>query len=246
MNKEKADRLREGTKNAYSAAAEKPLDEHPFPVGVQFAESLGYSRELLSSLPAASTEAFSGVSNVSIFADIPTGSVVLDLGCGAGLDSFTAARRTGTSGRVVGIDFSHSMLFRAQKAAAETKTKNVEFYQADGESLPVRSESIDIALVNGIFNLNPKREAIFHELARVIRDGGKLYAAELILKASVPPEIRENKNDWFACITGAKEGGAFLDEFRVAGFREATILRTSRNARTKDQWVLAAEVYARK
>lgn len=198
MNNGKEDGLREGTKKAYSAAAERPLDEHPFPVGVQFAESLGYSRQLLSSLPAASKEAFSGVSNVSVFAEIPTGSIVLDLGCGAGLDSFSAARRTGTSGRVVGVDFSHSMLVRAHKAVAEAKTKNVEFYQADGESLPFGSASIDIALVNGIFNLNPKREAIFHELSRVIRDGGELYAAELILKAPVPPEIRENENDWFA------------------------------------------------
>ena len=123
MNKDNAERLREGTKKAYSASAERPFDEHPFPVGVKFAESLGYSRELLSSLPTASKEAFSGVSNVSVFADIPTGSVVLDLGCGAGLDSFTAARRTGTKGRVVGVDFSHNMLIRAQKAAAQAKTK---------------------------------------------------------------------------------------------------------------------------
>jgi len=79
MNRKKAERLREGTKRAYSAAAERPFDEHPFPVGEQFAESLGYSRELLSSLPSASKEAFSGVSNVSIFADIPMGSFVLDL-----------------------------------------------------------------------------------------------------------------------------------------------------------------------
>lgn len=198
MNKEKAEQLREGTKRAYSDAAERPFDEHPFPVGVQFAESLGYSHELLSSLPSASKEAFSGVSNVSIFADIPMGSVVLDLGCGAGLDSFTAARRTGTTGRVIGIDFSHNMLIRARKAATESKTKIVEFYQADGESLPIGRASIEIALVNGLFNLNPKREAIFHELARVIKDGGKLYAAELILKAHLPPEIRESKTDWFA------------------------------------------------
>lgn len=198
MNKEKAERLREGTKWAYSAAAEKPFDEHPFPVGEQFAESLGYSRELLSSLPSASKEAFSGVSNVSIFADIPIGSVVLDLGCGAGLDSFTAARQTGTTGQVIGVDFSFSMLIRARKAAIEASTKNVEFYQADGESLPIGSVSIDIAIVNGIFNLNPKREAIFHELARVIKDGGKLYAAELILKAPLPPDIVESNTDWFA------------------------------------------------
>jgi SAM-dependent methyltransferase len=198
MNKEKEEWLREGTRKAYSAAAERPLDEHPFPVGVQFAESLGYSHELLSSLPSASIEAFSGVSNVSIFADIPMGCVVLDLGCGAGLDCFYAARRTGTTGRVIGVDFSLSMLLRAQKAATTINTKNVEFYQADGENLPIGKASIDIAIVNGIFNLNPKREAIFHELARVLKSGGKLYAAELILKAPLPPEVRESNTNWFA------------------------------------------------
>lgn len=246
MNNEKIERLRDGTRRAYSASAERPLGEHPFPVGIQFAESLGYQYELLSSLPTISTEAFTGVSNVSIFADIPAGSVVLDLGCGAGLDSLIAAKRTGSKGRVIGVDFSRSMLVRAQQAAKEARAENVNFYEADGESLPIGSRKIDIVLINGIFNLNPKRDAIFHELARVIQDGGKLYAAELILKAPLPPEIREKDTDWFACISGAKEDGAFLNEFLAVGFREAKILRTTRNARTKNQWVLAAEVYARK
>jgi arsenite methyltransferase len=90
------------------------------------------------------------------------------------------------------------MLIRARKAVIESKTIIVEFYQADGESLSIGRVSIEIALVNGLFNLNPKREAIFHKLARVIKDGGKLYAAELILKAHLPPEIRESEIDWFA------------------------------------------------
>lgn len=198
MNEAKIKYLREGTRKAYSAAAERPLDEHPFPVGAHFAESLGYPRDLLSGLPSISTGAFSGVSNVSVFADIPVGSVVLDLGCGAGLDSLTAARRTGAKGRVIGVDFSDSMLARARQAATIDKANNVAFYQADGENLPIGKAKIDVALVNGIFNLNPKRDAIFQELARVIRDGGKIYAAELILKAPLPPEIRENEIDWFA------------------------------------------------
>lgn len=190
--------LREGTKKAYSIAAERPFDAHPFPVGERFAESLGYSRELLSSLPAASKEAFSGVSDVSIFAEIPEGSVVLDLGCGAGLDSLIAAGRTGTDGHVLGVDYSHSMLIRAREAATNAKLKNVEFYLADGEGLPIESSSIDVALANGIFNLNPKRRYIFQELSRVIKDSGIFYGAELILKAPLPPEIRESDTDWFA------------------------------------------------
>lgn len=198
MDREKAEVLREGTKKAYSAAAKRPLEEHPFPVGEQFAKSLGYSRELLSSLPLASKEAFSGVSNVSVFANIPDGSIVLDLGCGAGLDSFTASKRTGIKGRVIGIDFCHSMLLRAKECTQKVKIKNVEFYQADGENLPLDGKSVDIVLVNGIFNLNPKREAIFNELARVTKLSGELYAAELILKAALPANIRESNTNWFA------------------------------------------------
>ena len=198
MNKESIEYLREGTRRAYSAAAKRPMDEHPFPVGAQFAESLGYPRELLFNLPPVSQEAFSGVSNVSVFANIPEGSVVLDLGCGAGLDSLITAYRTSTKGLVIGIDFSDQMLVRANRAASLLKTRNIKFYQADGEYLPFGRAKFDIALVNGIFNLNPKREAIFSELARVIKDGGRLYAAELILKAPLPPEIRDGDIGWFA------------------------------------------------
>jgi SAM-dependent methyltransferase len=198
MNKDNSEHLREGTRRAYSDAAERPLDEHPFPVGTQFAESLGYPRELLLNLPPVSKEAFAGVLNVSISVDIPAGSVVLDLGCGAGLDSLIAARRTGSKGCVIGVDFCNRMLLRARQAASEISANNVEFYQADGEYLPFERAKFDIALVNGIFNLNPKRDAIFSELARVIKEGGKLYAAELILKAPLPHEIQESEADWFA------------------------------------------------
>lgn len=110
MDGEKAKHLREGTRRAYSAAADRPRDEHPFPVGMQFAISLGYPQEPISSLPTATYEVFSGVSNVPLFADLPAGSSLLDLGCGAGLDALIAAGRVGVDGRVMGIDFSRSML----------------------------------------------------------------------------------------------------------------------------------------
>lgn len=112
MKINKATQLRHGVRQAYSAVADNPQAEHPFPVGRQFAESLGYSPGVLADLPAAAVEAFAGVSNVAVFADIPEGATVLDLGCGAGLDSLIAAGRVGPAGRVLGIDFSESMLTR--------------------------------------------------------------------------------------------------------------------------------------
>ncbi len=90
------------------------------------------------------------------------------------------------------------MLTRARQAVAETGADNAEFYQADAENLPIGEGVVDIALVNGIFNLNPKRDAIFLDLARVVRQGGAVYAAELILREPLPPEIQDSEANWFA------------------------------------------------
>lgn len=198
MNMNKTQQLREGVCKAYSSAAERPQDEHPFPVGRRFAESLGYPQNLLASLPSVSIDAFAGVSNVAIFADIPVGATVLDLGCGAGLDSLIAAQRVGSKGRVIGVDFSEAMLARARQAVEEVGIDNVEYRHADAEKLPIEDGLTDVALVNGIFNLNPKRDAIFRELVRVVRQGGAVYAAELILREPLPPEIKNSETDWFA------------------------------------------------
>jgi arsenite methyltransferase len=198
MNVEKAQQLREGVHDAYSAAAENPQTKHPFPVGRSFAESLGYLPDVLTSLPSAAVDAFAGVSNVAIFADIPLGATVLDLGCGSGLDSLIAARRVGPSGQVIGVEFSEPMLHRARQAAAEVGADNMEFRRADAENIPLEAASIDVALVNGIFNLNPARDLIFAELARVMRPGGAVYAAEIILREPLPPETQASETNWFA------------------------------------------------
>jgi SAM-dependent methyltransferase len=195
---QQAEHLRAGVRRAYSAAADNPQGDHPFPVGRQLAENLGYPPEWLAGWPAVAVEAFAGVSNVAIFADIPAGATVLDLGCGAGLDSLIAAKRVGPAGRVIGLDFSEPMLARARQAAAEAGLTNVEFRQADAETLLLGDASIDAALVNGIFNLNPARDLIFGELARVVRPGGAVYGAEIILREPLPPEEQAGETNWFA------------------------------------------------
>lgn len=198
MNKILADRLYQGVRKAYSAAAENPSNQHPFPVGRAFAESIGYPRELLDSLPTSASDAFAGVSNVSLFADIPEGSAVLDVGCGAGLDSLIAARKTGAKGRVIGIDFSPSMLDRARRSAQEAGLKNTEFRECPAEQLPLPDGQIDVAIVNGILNLNPNRDGIFAELARVVHKGGCVYGAELILIKPITNSSPPTEDAWFA------------------------------------------------
>jgi len=190
--------LRDAVKDAYSAAAEHPDDTHAFPVGRRFAESVGYPAHLLDSLPRCAVDAFAGVSNVAVFADIPEGAAVLDLGCGAGLDTLIASRRAGRAGKITSVDFSATMLDRAKRAAKEANAPNIEFHLADGESLPLETASIDAALVNGIFNLNPARDAIFRELARVMRPGGRAWVAELILREPLSENIKASPTNWFA------------------------------------------------
>jgi arsenite methyltransferase len=190
--------LRSRVCDAYSAAAQSPNAKHPFPVGECFGESLGYPRGLLERMPAVALEAFTGVSNVSLFAHLPIGATVLDLGCGAGLDSLIAAEKIGPLGQVLGVDFSQAMLDRARLAAIELRTVNVYFFLAAAETLPIADDGIDVALVNGIFNLNPARERIFRELARVIRPGGNVYSAELILSEPLLRDEDSGEENWFA------------------------------------------------
>ena len=190
--------LRDMVRGAYSSAADHPEGKHAFPVGREFAESVGYPADLLASLPTMACDAFAGVSNVSLFAELPVGATVLDLGCGSGTDTLIAARRVGQTGKAIGVDFSTAMLSRARQAVAESGTVNVELRESDAERLPIGDAEIDIAIINGIFNLNPAREAIFRELARVVRPAGTVYAAELILSQPLPPEARANESDWFA------------------------------------------------
>jgi arsenite methyltransferase len=191
-------RLRESVRAAYSMAAANPGEKHPFPVGEEFACSVGYPRELLHAIPHTASEGFAGVSNVAVFAALPVGGTVVDLGCGSGLDSLIAAQQVGPAGRVVGIDFSEAMLDRANSSVRELGLANVMFIRSAAENLPVADASVDTVLVNGIFNLNPFRDEIFRELARIVRPGGSVFGAELVLRAPLQETSRVGAANWFS------------------------------------------------
>lgn len=180
-------------RDAYSAAARDPAGHHPFAVGRGLALGVGYPPDALDRLPEAAVASFAGVAAVSVNAELRPGDRVLDLGCGAGLDSLIAAGRVRPGGDVIGVDFSPDMLARA----SATGVPNISWCRASAEALPVADASVDVALVNGIFNLNPGRSAIFSELARVVRPGGRVHAAELVLRGPLPDAERTEDN-WFA------------------------------------------------
>jgi arsenite methyltransferase len=153
--------------------------------------------EPLPNIYSKTVDSFTGVSRLSILANIPKGSTVLDIGCGAGMDSFIAEMESGSSGKVIGVDFSQAMINKA-KESAKLLGSNVSFYCASAENLPVDDASIDIVLINGIFNLNPNREAIFLEVARVTKANGVAYTAELILNQPQPTQKSDSLDDWFS------------------------------------------------
>lgn len=163
----------------------KPAGDHPFPVGAALAESLGYARPLLTDHPMAA-DAFVGVSCLPGFVEVDGRMTVLDVGCGAGLDSLAIGPRVR---KMVGLDFSAEMLARA--------SAHLDVVQADAERMPFRDGAFDAALANGIFNLNPRRGEIMAEMARVVKPGGRAWGAELILVGELDEEAR-SRASWFA------------------------------------------------
>ena len=189
--------IRKSVEEEYSNVADKPFEKHLFPVGREFALNIGYPSDIIKEIPENAVNSFSGVSDISIIADIKQGNNVLDLGCGAGLDSLIAAKKTGDRGRVFGLDFSPSMIAKAKASAEEMKISNLEFKVNDAEEISLLDKSIDIAMVNGIFNLNKDRNRIFDELSRILKKGGTVYSAELILKDDLDEGILQDEKNWF-------------------------------------------------
>ena len=156
-----------------------------------------YSPEELAGVPRSAIERALGVGNHLAFADIERGETILDLGCGAGIDSILAARRTGPNGRVIALDFLPEMLERTAAAADEVRLDNVQTLEAEMEAIPLPEASIDHVISNGVINLSPRKRRVLAECARVLRPGGKLSVADLTVgDEELPPEILTHPATW--------------------------------------------------
>lgn len=156
-----------------------------------------YSPEELAGVPRSAIERALGVGNHLAFADIERGETILDLGCGAGIDSILAARRTGPNGRVIALDFLPEMLERTAAAADEVGLDNVQTLEAEMEAIPLPEASIDHVISNGVINLSPRKRRVLAECARVLRPGGKLSVADLTVgDEELPPEILTHPATW--------------------------------------------------
>jgi len=164
-----------------------------------------------------------GVGNPVSRAALKPGETVLDLGSGGGLDCLLAARAVGPSGRVIGVDFLPEMIDRGSRAAIAAGFDTVGFVEAEIESLPLRDDTVDVVISNGVINLSPRKVRVLAEAFRILRPGGRLALVDLVLEHDLPPEIVTHPAAWAGCLSGALSEAALYKGLRRAGFREVDI-----------------------
>ncbi len=182
VNNLTADALRAAVATQYGKVALQPKARFPFPVGRAFAEQLGYPLNLLDTLPRPSVDAFAGISYPLRFTNLQPGEIVLDLGCGAAMDTILAARQVGEKGHIHSLDLSDAMLECARANVGTAGLNNVTFHRAPAEEIPLDDGSVDAVVVNGIFNLCPSKPPVMTEVFRVLRAGGRIVVSEIVLR----------------------------------------------------------------
>ncbi len=190
------DRLRDEVRAKYRDVATDPAGEHHFHTGRPLAARLGYPADVVDALPDAAVESFAGVGNPFSLRTIQPGEKVVDVGSGAGLDSFVAASYAGAGGRVVGIDMTEEMLTKARSNATAVGASQVEFRLGYAEDLPVQTGWADVVISNGVINLCADKRAVLDEIWRVLRPGGVLQFADIANGRPVPEDALRNIDLW--------------------------------------------------
>ena len=188
--------LREEIRRTYTDVSDDQEQEFIFPTGRSWAQELGYPEPELERVPDATVDSFAGVANHWTLGAIDPGAVVLDLGCGSGTDLLIAAQMTGPGGRAIGVDMTPAMLSRARENAREMGLENVEVQESLIESLPVDAASVDVVISNGVIDLVPDKDAVFAEIDRVLRPGGRLQVADVVIHKELSEDARARIDLW--------------------------------------------------
>lgn len=217
-----ARQLLDSVKAKYGAVAESTLStEH---AGVRaVAQAFGYTADELTSIPAAANMGLS-CGNPTATAHLKPGEVVVDLGSGGGLDVFLAAKKVGPQGRAIGIDMTPAMIERARANAQSGGYSNVEFHQATIDKLPLQDNSVDCVISNCVLNLAPDKPAVFREIFRVLKPGGRLAVSDIALKTELPAEIASSLAAYVGCIAGAIRIEEYRSGLIEAGFQYVEVV----------------------
>lgn len=248
--------LRDQVLATYERVARDPSGEFHFNRGAEYAVSrLGYEAAEVAALPAIATDRFAGVGNPLAIGPIHPGEVVLDHACGAGTDLLLAARRLSGRGQAIGVDMTPAMCEVANRAVERAGlSRIVEVRQGVYEDLSIRDAAIDVVISNGVLNLAPDKRQVLREIARVLRPGGRLYMADVVVQRELTMEARSNPALWAACIAGALQEAELIELAAEVGlidgrivarfdcFRGASVELTA----SEDLLVRGANFFARK
>jgi SAM-dependent methyltransferase len=219
--------IEDAVREKYGAVAASALSsEH---AGVRsVAQAFGYTAEELASIPA---EANMGLScgNPTATANLRPGEVVVDLGSGGGLDVFLAAKKVGPTGKAIGIDMTPEMLARARENAKRQGLENVEFHEGTIDNLPLPDRSVDCVISNCVINLAPDKDAVFREISRVLRPGGRVAVSDIALKKPLPTELVNDLLAYVGCIAGAVSIDDYVAGLEAAGFAAVEVVDTKKD-----------------
>jgi SAM-dependent methyltransferase len=182
-----------------------------------------YPVDLLASLPEGESAISYGCGDPITLASLEAGQTVLDLGSGAGLDCFFAAKKVGESGHVIGVDMTPEMIERARSSANRLNIQNVEFRQGYLEDLPVESGTVDVIISNCVINLSPDKSRVFAEAFRVLKPGGKLAVSDIVTDGPLPAAIKKSLSAWAGCVAGAVDARDYVAMMESAGFTDISI-----------------------
>jgi arsenite methyltransferase len=188
--------LRKAIQEEYAEVAANPQKGFHFHTGRPLARQLEYDDEWLIGIPESSIESFAGTGNPFSLGELRSGERVVDVGCGAGIDSLIAAKKVGPEGRVIGVDMTPSMLVKARRAAKEMGLANVEFKKGYGEALPVEDGWADVVISNGVLNLMPDKAAALEEMSRALRPNGRLQIGDILVQKAVPESAKRKIDLW--------------------------------------------------
>ncbi len=248
--------LRAQVRATYDQVAREPNGEFHFHRGPDYAtEYLLYDRAELASLPDECAARFAGVGNPHRIGSIERGETVLDHACGAGVDLLLAAQKVGPEGRAIGVDMTPAMRECATEFARQAGLADiVEVREGVFEDLPVEDESVDVVISNGVVNLAPDKNRVFQEIYRVLKSGGRLFLADVVVQRELTLEARSNPDLWAACIGGALPEPELLELTAAAGFLNGRIVErfdcfrntSAEDKVSKDLHVAGINFFARK
>ena len=182
-----------------------------------------YPADLLATLPQGESAISYGCGDPITLASLQPGQTVLDLGSGAGLDCFFAAKKVGETGHVIGVDMTPEMIERAQSSAKRMNITNVEFRQGYIEDIPVESNTVDVIISNCVINLSPDKSKVFAETFRVLKPGGKLAVSDIVTDGPLPEAIKKSLSAWAGCVAGAVEANEYIGMMESVGFTNVSI-----------------------